>query len=92
MHLSDPACARHGTGLRQIDISAAVICVFERLGWATAVHWPDPARLAARRRPGQSRPLPDLPASGTVSALAREQRVLDEMQAMLQVGEAAWQG
>jgi len=50
MHHSDPACARHGTGPRQVDISAAVIRVFERLGWATAVHWPDPARLAARRR------------------------------------------
>jgi hypothetical protein len=27
-----------------------VIRVFERLGWATGVHWPDPGRLAARRR------------------------------------------
>jgi stearoyl-CoA desaturase (delta-9 desaturase) len=58
-HHSDPACARHGTRPRQIDISAAVIRIFERLGWATAVHWPDPARLAARRRPsvqGRSQP------------------------------------
>jgi hypothetical protein len=56
-HHSDPACARHGTRPRQIDISAAVIGGFERLGWATAVHWPDPARLAARTRsasPGQA--------------------------------------
>jgi hypothetical protein len=29
---------------------AGVIRVFERLGWATGVHWPVPARLAARRR------------------------------------------
>ena len=50
MHHSDPACARHGAEPGQIDISAAVIRVFERLGWATAVHWPVPARLAARRR------------------------------------------
>jgi stearoyl-CoA desaturase (Delta-9 desaturase) len=49
-HHSDPACARHGTRPRQIDISATVIGAFERLGWATAVHWPDPARLAARTR------------------------------------------
>jgi stearoyl-CoA desaturase (Delta-9 desaturase) len=50
-HHCDPACARHGTRPRQIDISAAVIGVFERLGWATAVHWPDPVRLAAHTRP-----------------------------------------
>jgi len=50
MHHSDPACARHGAERGQIDISAAVIRVFERLGWAPAVHWPVPARLAARRR------------------------------------------
>jgi len=50
MHHSDPACARHGAEPGQIDISASVIRVFERLGWATGVHWPDPDRLAARRR------------------------------------------
>ena len=49
-HHSDPGCARHGAEPGQIDISAAVIRLFERLGWATAVHWPAPARLAARRR------------------------------------------
>jgi len=32
--------------------------VFERLGWATAVHWPSPARLAARHRPTGSGPSP----------------------------------
>jgi len=50
MHHSDPGCARHGAEPGQIDISAAVIRLFERLGWATAVHWPIPDRLAARRR------------------------------------------
>src|ERR1700678_1527825 len=50
MHHSDPACARHGAEPGQIDISASVIRVFERLGWATGVHWPAPDRLAARRR------------------------------------------
>jgi len=55
-HHSDPACARHGTGSREVDVSAVVIRLFERLGWASAVHWPDPARLAARRRPCLPRP------------------------------------
>jgi stearoyl-CoA desaturase (Delta-9 desaturase) len=56
-HHSAPACARHGIGRRQIDLSAGVIRIFERLGWATAVHWPAPSRRAARRpRPGQARP------------------------------------
>ena len=50
MHHSDPACARHGADPRQVDISAAVIRVFERPGWATGVHWPVPARLDCRRR------------------------------------------
>jgi stearoyl-CoA desaturase (Delta-9 desaturase) len=64
-HHSDPTCARHGTGPHQVDISAAVIRFFERLGWATAVHWPDPARLAARRRrSGQDQLLPALQRAG----------------------------
>jgi stearoyl-CoA desaturase (Delta-9 desaturase) len=50
MHHSDPTCARHGADRHQVDLTAAVIRIFERFGWATAVHWPDPARLAARRR------------------------------------------
>jgi stearoyl-CoA desaturase (delta-9 desaturase) len=59
MHHSDPACARHGAEPGQIDISAGVIRVFERLGWATGVRWPVPARLAARRRnPGRDQPQP----------------------------------
>ena len=57
MHHSDPACARHGADPWQIDISAAVIRVFERLGWATSVHWPAAARLDSRRRDqGRRRP------------------------------------
>jgi stearoyl-CoA desaturase (delta-9 desaturase) len=50
MHHSDPACARHGADRRQIDISAAVIRIFEQFGWATSVHWPTPGRLDSRRR------------------------------------------
>ena len=44
---------------RQIEISAAVIRVFERLGWATSVHWAAGARLESRRRDqGQHQPAP----------------------------------
>ena len=50
MHHSDPTCARHGADPWQIDISAAVIRIFERLGWATGVRWPIVARLDDRRR------------------------------------------
>src|SRR5580704_15974946 len=65
MHHSDPACARHGAEPGQIDISAAVIRLFERLGWATGVHWPVPARLTARRRnPGRDQPQPALQLGG----------------------------
>ena len=34
----------------QIDISARVIWVFEKFGWVRDVKWPDPVRLAAKRR------------------------------------------
>jgi stearoyl-CoA desaturase (delta-9 desaturase) len=64
MHHSDPACARHGAEPGQIDISAAVIRLFERLGWATGVHWPVPARLAARRNPGRDQPQSALQPGG----------------------------
>ncbi|MFF7410452.1 acyl-CoA desaturase [Streptomyces lydicus] len=49
MHHADPTCARHGVDRGQIDVSAAVIRLFERLGWVWNVRWPDPDRLAARR-------------------------------------------
>lgn len=39
-HHSDPSCARHGREPGQIDLSADLIRLFERLGWATDVHWP----------------------------------------------------
>ena len=50
LHHADPTCARHGVLRGQVDISARVIWIFERLGWARDVRWPDPVRLAARRR------------------------------------------
>ncbi|MDT7787735.1 MAG: hypothetical protein QOF58_6154 [Pseudonocardiales bacterium] len=45
-HHADPTCARHGVRRGQIDISARLIWVFEKLGWATKVRWPKPERLA----------------------------------------------
>ena len=73
MHHSDPTCARHGADPRQIDISASVIRIFERFGWATGVHWPAPARLDSRRRDqGQPQSRPVLRDSGApTSAMSR---------------------
>jgi stearoyl-CoA desaturase (Delta-9 desaturase) len=50
LHHADPTCARHGVLRGQIDLSARVIWAFEKLGWAWNVKWPDPVRLAAKRR------------------------------------------
>ncbi len=49
LHHADPTAARHGVLRGQIDASARVIWVFERLGWATDVRWPKPDRLAKLR-------------------------------------------
>ena len=46
-HHAFPASARHGAGPGQLDSSAALIRLFERLGWASKVRWPNPQRLAA---------------------------------------------
>jgi stearoyl-CoA desaturase (delta-9 desaturase) len=46
LHHADPTCARHGVLRGQIDISARLIWIFERLGWAHDVRWPTPRRLA----------------------------------------------
>jgi stearoyl-CoA desaturase (Delta-9 desaturase) len=51
LHHSEPTSARHGVQRGQVDSSARLIQVFEKLGWATDVRWPDPARLAARLVP-----------------------------------------
>ncbi|MEU6154961.1 acyl-CoA desaturase [Actinosynnema sp. NPDC047251] len=45
-HHADPTCARHGVRRGQVDVSARLIRVFEKLGWATGVRWPRPERLA----------------------------------------------
>jgi stearoyl-CoA desaturase (delta-9 desaturase) len=49
LHHADPTCARHGVLPGQIDSSARTIWIFEKLGWATNVRWPDAARVVAKR-------------------------------------------
>jgi stearoyl-CoA desaturase (Delta-9 desaturase) len=45
-HHADPTRARHGVLRGQIDISARVIWILEKLGWAREVRWTNPERLA----------------------------------------------
>ncbi|KAA9156460.1 acyl-CoA desaturase [Amycolatopsis acidicola] len=46
LHHADPTCARHGVKRGQIDITARLIWIFEKVGWAWQVRWPTPARLS----------------------------------------------
>ena len=48
-HHADPTAARHGVLRGQLDTSARLIWIFEKLGWATDVRWPKPERLAKLR-------------------------------------------
>lgn len=50
-HHADPTGARHGVLPGQIDPSARLIRIFEKLGWAYDVRWPSPDRLSARLLP-----------------------------------------
>jgi stearoyl-CoA desaturase (Delta-9 desaturase) len=45
-HHADPTCARHGVLKGQIDISARLIWIFEKLHWVSDVRWTNPERLA----------------------------------------------
>jgi stearoyl-CoA desaturase (delta-9 desaturase) len=49
MHHADPTAARHGVLRGQLDTSARVIWVFEKLRWASDVRWTQPERLAKLR-------------------------------------------
>jgi stearoyl-CoA desaturase (Delta-9 desaturase) len=49
LHHADPTCARHGVLRGQLDSSARLIWIFEKLGWATDVRWPKADRIAAKR-------------------------------------------
>jgi stearoyl-CoA desaturase (delta-9 desaturase) len=57
LHHADPTCARHGVRRGQLDMSARVIAIFEKLGWAHDIRWPTPRRLA--RLTGGSPPRQD---------------------------------
>lgn len=48
LHHSDPTCARHGALRGQVDPTARVIWLFEKLGWVYDVRWPRPERLQAK--------------------------------------------
>lgn len=48
-HHADPSSARHGVLRGQLDTSAMVIRLMERLGWATSVKWPSVERIASKR-------------------------------------------
>ena len=45
LHHADPKSARHGVDKGQIDTSAGLIRIFEKLGWASEVRWPTEQRL-----------------------------------------------
>jgi len=49
LHHADPTCARHGVLKGQIDSSARLIWLFEKLGWARDVRWPSAERVQSRR-------------------------------------------
>lgn len=48
-HHAFPRLARHGFDRGQLDTSAMLIRLFERLGWATNVRWPIRSQLERRR-------------------------------------------
>ena len=53
-HHADPSGARHGVLPGQIDPSARLIWLFERLHWAQDVRWPRTERLGAKLLPDPS--------------------------------------
>lgn len=55
-HHADPTGARHGVGRGQIDISARVIWLLEKLNWVSQVRWPKPERLARKLKDKPSDP------------------------------------
>ncbi|WP_199434672.1 acyl-CoA desaturase [Qaidamihabitans albus] len=52
-HHADPTGARHGVRRGQLDMSARLIWLFEKLGWVSQVRWPKPQRLARKLNPGR---------------------------------------
>jgi stearoyl-CoA desaturase (delta-9 desaturase) len=50
-HHADPTCARHGVLPGQVDPSARLIWLLEKVGWVYDVRWPKTERFAALRLP-----------------------------------------
>ena len=72
-HHAHPSAARTAPCPHQIDPSAALIRLFERLGWATKVRWPTEAQIAARRpRRGPPRRRPTRGAAPSPSPVRRD--------------------
>jgi stearoyl-CoA desaturase (delta-9 desaturase) len=48
LHHADPTCARHGVLPGQVDTSARIIWLMEKLGWVNDVRWPVKERIASK--------------------------------------------
>ncbi|MGH3469165.1 MAG: acyl-CoA desaturase [Thermocrispum sp.] len=48
LHHADPTCARHGVLPGQLDTSARLIWLFEKLGWVSSVRWPVRERIESK--------------------------------------------
>ena len=48
LHHADPTCARHGVLRGQVDVSARVIWLLEKLGWVHDVRWPVRSRVQSK--------------------------------------------
>ncbi len=70
LHHSDPTCARHGVLKGQIDISARLIWLAEKLGLVYDVRWPDEARLTGRQTSGNTRQLGAMTKRAAVKPVA----------------------
>ena len=48
LHHADPTCARHGVLRGQVDTSARIIWLMEKVGWVTDVRWPVKERIEGK--------------------------------------------
>ena len=48
LHHAEPTAARHGVLRGQLDTSARIIWLFEKLGWVSDVRWPSMERLRTK--------------------------------------------
>jgi stearoyl-CoA desaturase (delta-9 desaturase) len=57
LHHADPTAARHGVLKGQVDTSARIIWLMEKVGWVKDVRWPAKDRIESKLVKNQ--PLPD---------------------------------